>query len=144
GYIWSRSIPLLKDTLLLGNGPDTFPIVFPQSDYVGKANNCKTPYTLIEKPHNFYLMIGIQTGIISLISFLVFYLIYLMKSFRIYKNNNFSTLKARIGLGCLVSTLSFMISGFFNDSSLQTTPIFIVLLGLGMDINYKLGKASNV
>lgn len=142
GYIWSRSIPLLRNTLFIGKGPDTFLLTFPQSDYVGKANNCKTPYTLIEKPHSLYLMIGIQTGVISLIAFIAFYLIYMIKSFKLYRNNDLSSLKARMGLGCLVATLSFMISGLFNDSSLQTTPIFIVLLGLGMDINEKLSKSS--
>lgn len=140
GYIWSRTLPLLKDNLIIGKGPDTFLYAYPQSDYVGKANNCKTPYTLIEKPHNLYFMIGIQTGMISLIAFITFYFMYLVKSIRLYKGKNLNTLKARMGLGCLVATLSFMISGLFNDSSLQTTPIFIVLLGLGMDINHKLER----
>lgn len=140
GYIWSRSIPLLKNTLLLGKGPDTFLYVFPQSDYVGKANNCKTAYTLIEKPHSLYLMTAIQTGVISLIALLAFYLIYMISSIRIYKKHDLSTLQSQIGVGCFVATVSFMISGFFNDSSLQTTPFFIVMLGLGMDINYKMSR----
>lgn len=138
GYIWSRSIPLLKETILLGKGPDTYPIVFPQSDYVGKANNCKTPYTLIEKPHNMYLMTGIHTGILSLIAVITFYMLYLVQSIRIYRKCERNTLTERIGIGCLMSTLSFMISGIFNDSSIQTTPLFIVMLGLGMDINHEL------
>jgi hypothetical protein len=140
GYIWSRSLPILKDTIFIGKGPDTYPLVFPQSDYVGKANNCKTPYTLIEKPHSLYLMIAIQTGVLSLLALIGFCMIYLLKSFRIYEDNNLTTLKERMGLGCLLATLSFMISGIFNDSSLQTTPVFFVLLGLGMDINYKLTR----
>lgn len=140
GYIWSRSIPLLKDTLILGKGPDTFPVVFPQSDYVGKANNCKTPYTLIEKPHSFYLMTGIQTGVVSLLAFILFYLGYLINSLKIYNHCDLTSFRLRMGLGCMTATLSYMISGLFNDSSLQTTPVFIVLLGLGLDINYSLRK----
>jgi O-antigen ligase len=35
GYIWSRTIPLLKETVFLGHGPDTFAIYFPQYDYIG-------------------------------------------------------------------------------------------------------------
>lgn len=140
GYIWSRTIPLLKDTILIGKGPDTFLYVFPQSDYVGKANNCKTAYTLIEKPHNLYLMIAIHTGVISLLALLVFYLVYLIKSFAIYKNNDLSTLKARMGLGCMLGTVCYMVCGFFNDSSIQTTPLFVILLGIGLDINCHLEK----
>lgn len=144
GFIWSRTIPLLKDTLFIGSGPDTFPIVFPQSDYVGKANNCKTPYTLIEKPHNLYLMIGVQTGIISLIAFLCFYIFYITKSLPLYsklfKDKSFNEISyiEKTGLGCMLATISYMISGFFNDSSLQTSPVFWVLIGMGLMINYKI------
>ncbi len=138
GYIWSRSIPLLKDNLLIGKGPDTFLLQFPQSDYVGKANNCKTPYTLIEKPHNFYLSMGLQTGVLSLIAFLIFYFLYLRQSVLFLRNNSLKTMKDQMALACLLSCVSYMISGLFNDSSLHTTPIFCVLIGMGMDINEKI------
>ena len=140
GYIWSRSIPLLKNTLFIGSGPDTYPLMFPQTDYVGKVNNCKTRYITIDKPHNFYLLTGIQTGIISLIAWLVFLLLYIIRSWQIYKNNQLSSLRDKMGFGCLLAVISFMSNGFFNDSSLQTSPIFYVLLGLGMDINHQLQK----
>lgn len=38
GYIWGRAIPLLKEHILVGSGPDTFVEEFPQQDYVMKAN----------------------------------------------------------------------------------------------------------
>lgn len=38
GYIWGRTIPLLKKFLLWGSGPDTFTVKFPQTDYVMKVN----------------------------------------------------------------------------------------------------------
>ncbi|MDF2541316.1 MAG: hypothetical protein K0S47_1034 [Herbinix sp.] len=140
GYIWSRSIPIMKDTILIGKGPDTFPLVFPQSDYVGKANNCKTPYTLIEKPHSMYLGTAIQTGVLSLFAFLCFYLIYAIHTIKLYRKASFLTFTERFGFGCFLATLSFMINGIFHDSSLQTTPIFCIFIGLGMDINYVLKK----
>jgi hypothetical protein len=85
-------------------------------------------------------MMGIQTGVLSLIAFLAFYLFYMFQSIHIYKNIKLIGIKERVGFGCFIATLSFMISGFFNDSSLQTTPIYIILLGLGMDINLQLEK----
>ncbi len=138
GYIWSRSLPLLSSSLFLGSGPDTFSLVFPQSDYVGKANNCKTPYTFIEKPHNLFLMIGIQTGVLSLIAVFCFYLIYLRQSLHLYGKSDLNNDTARFGLGCFLATITFVLAGLFNDSSIQTTPMFCVLLGLGMDANLKL------
>ena len=38
GYIWSRSIPMMRETLLLGHGADTYCIYYPHEDYVGKYN----------------------------------------------------------------------------------------------------------
>ena len=31
-YIWSRTLPLLKDTIFIGHGPDTYAMYFPQDD----------------------------------------------------------------------------------------------------------------
>jgi hypothetical protein len=138
GYIWSRSLPLLLKNPLIGTGPDTFPLVFPQGDHVGKANYCKTPYTIIERPHNMYLMIGIQTGILSLILFLVFYALYFLQSLRIYSRIKLDGYTSQLGLGCLLATLSYMVSGLFNDSTLQTSPAFWVFIGLGLAANYRL------
>jgi len=138
GYIWSRSLPLLLKNPLLGTGPDTFPLVFPQWDHVGKANYCKTPYTIIERPHNMYLMIGIQTGIPSLILFLVFYFSYFLQSLRIYGRIKLNGYICQLGLGCLLATISYMVSGLFNDSTLQTSPAFWIFIGLGLAANYRL------
>lgn len=141
GYIWSRSIPLLKENLFLGSGPDTYPLIYPQWDYVGKANNCKTPYTIIEKPHNMYLSIALQTGMVSLIAILIFLFMYIIKSICLYRKCKWDNYVEGIGLGCLVACISYMVSGLFNDSAIQTSPIFWVLLGLGMAANHKLEKS---
>lgn len=141
GYIWSRSLPLLKDKFFIGSGPDTFLLIYPQGDYVGKSNNCKTPYTLIEKSHNLYLTIALQTGIISLISFLVFFLMFFKRSVVLYRKYSLDNYMVRIGIGSLVACLSYMISGFFNDSSIHTSPLFWVFIGLGMAANNNLEKS---
>ncbi len=70
GYIWSRSIPLVLEKPLFGSGPDTFPLSFPQEDYVGKWNAYRSMTTLVDKPHNIYLGYAINTGILSLLMFL--------------------------------------------------------------------------
>jgi hypothetical protein len=76
GYIWSRSVPMLKDTVLIGHGPDTYVLEFPQHDYVGKLNSFSSHRMIVDKPHNMYLQIGINTGLISLIGLLALYLMY--------------------------------------------------------------------
>ena len=62
GYIWSRTLPLLKKSLLAGTGPDTFKEVFPQNDYAGKIVYSDRPDMVIEKAHNDYLTKWVQTG----------------------------------------------------------------------------------
>ena len=136
GYIWSRSLPLIKHSLLIGTGPDTFLLVFTQSDYVGKANNCENAYTIIEKPHSLYLGIALQTGVVSLVAFLCFVILYLRNSVLSYRKMDFTNYMDRVGLGCLLSSVVYLVCGLFNDSSLQTSPIFWVIVGLGLVANW--------
>lgn len=134
GFIWSRTIPLLKNSLITGTGPDTFYLVYPNDDFVGMYNNgYKT--TFITKPHSLFLQIGIQTGILSLVAFLVFYMIYFISSIRLYVKSDFDTWLSRIGASIFVGTIAYMITGFTNDSSITTAPLFWALCGIGIAIN---------
>lgn len=68
GYIWAKTWNLLKAHPLLGTGPDTFLIAFPNDDLVGLYNSGHSG-EMISKPHCLYLQIAAQTGIPSLIRF---------------------------------------------------------------------------
>ena len=118
GYIWSRSIPLLKDNLILGKGPDTFVFEFPQNDLIGKYYAYDTPNMTVDKPHDLYLQIALNNGLIALIAFLGIMLIYIIDSFKLY------SLKKR-----------YEISELF-------APIFWILLGVGTAVNYMNRKAN--
>lgn len=139
GYIWSRTIPLLKNTLILGTGADTFLLEFPNDDFVGRYNNdCLT--ALISKPHNMYLQIGVQTGVLSLIAFLAFYVIYFVSSIKLYFKHSFDTYLSQIGASILVGTLGYMVAGLANDSSITLAPVFWLLIGLGIAVNTMVKK----
>ena len=139
GYIWSRTIPLLKDTLILGTGADTFLLEFPNDDFVGRYNNdCLT--ALISKPHNMYLQIGVQTGVLSLIAFLAFYIMYFVSSIKLYFKHSFDTYLSQIGASILVGTLGYMVAGLANDSSITLAPVFWLLIGLGIAVNTMVKK----
>jgi hypothetical protein len=134
GYIWSRTIPLLKDYPILGAGADTFILAFPQRDYVNLYNyGYRTE--VLSKPHNLYLQMGVQTGLLSLIAFLTFYMFYFISSFRLYMKGHFKSYYAQVGVAILVSTVGYMVMGLSNDSNLSVAPIFWVLIGLGMAVN---------
>lgn len=134
GYIWSRTLPLLKDNLILGSGADTFVFKFPQQDYVSLYNYGYGDQ-LITKPHNLYLQVGVQTGILSLIAFLVFYAMYFISSVRLYIKCKFESYYAQVGVAILVASVSYMVLGIANDSSITVAPVFWALIGLGITVN---------
>jgi O-antigen ligase len=137
GYIWSRTIPLLKDYIILGSGPDTFVTAFPQDDYMNLNRSGFAGQTLT-KPHNLYLQIAVQTGMLSLIAFLVFYGMYFVSSFRLYIRSQFDSYFEKSGVAIFIGTVAYMITGLTNDSSITVAPIFWTLMGVGIAINQKL------
>lgn len=141
GYIWSRSIPLLKNTLIKGYGPDTFAAIFPQHDYLGKFYAYDTMNMGVDKVHNLYLQIALSTGIPSLIAFLVLLGYYFVISFKINIKGKFDTFTDIVGLGIFVAMVGYFAAGFFNDSTVHVSPVFWVLLGLGYGINNNRSKS---
>lgn len=134
GYIWSRTIPLLKKYVILGSGQDTFVTVFPRNDYL---NYVRAGFgtQVLTKPHNMYLQIGVQTGLISLLAFIIFYGMYFISSVRLYVKGKFESYYEQVGMAIFIGTISYMITGLTNDSSITTAPIFWTLLGLGIVCN---------
>ncbi len=139
--IWSSSMPILMDSLLIGKGPDTFALLYPQEYYIYKTyNNALTSVDV--KPHSLYLQIGIHSGVIALLAVLVFYGMYFVQSIRIYRKETFESYLSQAGVGIFIGTLAYMITGIANDSSVTVAPIFWALMGLGIGINYMLLKAE--
>ena len=134
GYIWSRTFPLLKKCMITGSGPDTFTQVFPNNDYVGK-NNMNYNGVTVTKPHNMYLQIWVQTGFVSLLAFLSLFLMYFIKSIKLFWKRSLQTVTEKIGMAVLVSLFGYMVTGIANDSTVTVAPVFWGMLGLGMAIN---------
>lgn len=136
GYVWGRTIPLLWKNFIVGSGPDTFAIEFPQNDYVARYKSGFNNI-IFTRPHNFYLQTGVQTGTLSLLALLVFYLIYFVGSCRRYMGRKFTKMEEWFGFAMFLSSVGFFASGFANDSLIVVTPVFYVLLGAGMAINHR-------
>lgn len=136
GYIWSRTIPLLKNYIILGSGPNTFTMVFPQQDYMNMTRY-GFGQALMTKPHSIYLQTAVQTGFLSLIAFLVFYGMYFVSSIRLYIKGCFESYYAKAGLGIFIGTFAYMVTGLTNDSSITVAPVFWALIGVGIAANIK-------
>lgn len=138
GYIFSRSIPMMKETLFLGHGADTYCLYFPQEDYVGKYNSgsfSKIINIIVDKPHNMYIGIAINTGILSLFSLFFIWGIYIIQSIKLYLRTPFKIFSEYVGASILFSVCGFLVAGLVNDSTVSTFPMYYGLLGTGIAIN---------
>jgi hypothetical protein len=144
GYIWSRTLPMLRDTLLLGRGADTYCIYFPHEDYVGKHNTGWNINMIVDKPHNMYLGAAVGTGVISVIALLTLFLLYIVQSFRIYLRSRYDDFLQVAGAGIFFGVTGFLVSAFVDDSSVSVMPLFYGLLGVGTAINIILSARARV
>jgi O-antigen ligase len=138
GYIWSRTLPLIKEKPILGYGPDTFAIFFPQHDVVGKFKYFNRSKIIVDKPHNLYLQIGFNTGLISLAAVLILFGSYFFRNLKLYLTCKFDNYYTEIGLAFLAAFTAYAAAGFFNDSVVSVAPLFWIILGLAGAVELRL------
>lgn len=134
GYIWAKTIPLLKKYILLGSGADSFTLVFPQSDYLS-AYKGGYENMIITKPHCIYLQSAVQTGLLSMVLLLMFYFIYLFDCLKLYFMKQITDDQAAYAVAIFAGTTGFLVLSLINDSTICVTPVFCALLGMGLALN---------
>ena len=145
GYEWGATIPMLKDYIVKGSGPDNFPIAFNQDDFIAKLNvGGWSANMVIDKPHNMYLQIAINTGVISLLALLALWGIYIVSSLILYSKVSFAKKEEIIGGACMISVVGYLMAALFNDSVVSVAPLFWLILGLGININIRLKGKLNL
>jgi hypothetical protein len=140
GYIWSASLPMIKDTILVGHGADTYCIYYQHKDNGGKYNAGWNVNMIVDKPHNMYIAVAINTGLISLIALLALFGMYMVQSLRLYWRRKFETFAEYAGAGIFFGISGFVVSGVVDDSSVSVMPMFYGLLATGIAINIMLKK----
>ncbi|MGB5822676.1 MAG: O-antigen ligase family protein [Proteocatella sp.] len=141
GYIWSRTLPLIAKKPLLGYGPDNFLMTFPHNDIVAKTYAYDTPFMIVDKPHNIYLLYAMNSGIFAMLSMMVLWGAYIVDSLKLYALKKEYSEGDYYGVACLVAIIGYLGAGFFNDSVPVISPVFWVILGAGCAINYINKKA---
>lgn len=142
GYIWSRTFPLLPKHLLLGSGPNTFVYEFPNDDYVGMKNVGYDGST-VTKPHNMFMQIFVQTGLLSLLAFLALYGFYFAECMRLYWRRTEYGWLERFGTGLCLGTFGYLVTGLANDSTVAVAPLYWCLLGVGIAVNRRVAKEED-
>ena len=139
GYIWNRTFPLIKENIFIGCGPDNFVYEFPNNDYVGMANNGYVGQVMT-RPHNMYLQMAVQTGLISLVAFLVLYVLYFINSVAALRKCRVATKEYIIGVAVCAAVSGYMICGLANDSTVCVAPLFWLLMAAGFGHNMMIIK----
>lgn len=112
-FMWSKTVPMLKGTILIGDGPATYPHYFAQ--HTERAKKMGYDGLVVDRPHNMYLNIWQNSGLVSLIILMSAILV------RIKNARDIAYKFAAIG---------FLIAGLFTDSVPSVTPYFAAFLGL--------------
>ena len=141
GYIWLISIPMMLDTILVGHGPDMYVVNFPQRDFAGRLNGFFIT-GINDKPHNMFLQIGINTGVVSLLALMSVYGIYFLDSIKRYWKRDYETVTDYFGVVIFAAIFGYLVSGLFNDQIISVAPLFYALTGIGIAVNWLLQDDS--
>lgn len=142
GYIWSRTLPLIAQKPLFGYGPDNFLMAFPHYDMVAKTYAYDTPFMIVDKPHNVYILYAVNSGIFALMALLVLWGKYVVDSLKLYAFKKEYSQMDYYAIACFTAIMGYLAAGFFNDSVPTVAPIFWVLLGTGYALN-RMNKSNN-
>ncbi|MBD3263994.1 MAG: hypothetical protein GF375_02685 [Candidatus Omnitrophica bacterium] len=121
---WQEAAAIVEDFPILGTGPNTYTLVGPN-------------YSLREGggiyPHNCYLQIAAETGILGLAAFLWVILRFFRLSIRKIKKEGGVLL-----LGINAGLLAYLVQSFFDTNlfSLKLAVLFWFMLGLGTSLFY--------
>jgi len=115
--LWKESIRLFKADPILGTGFNAVP-------FLGLAGG-------FTDTHNIYLRILAEQGLIGITIFLIFFLLALKSSWRLYKTASDALLKG-LGLGFIACIIATLTTNMFGDrwTYLQLGAYFWVFLGL--------------
>jgi len=128
GYIWYKTLGMMKDTLVVGNGPDTYVMKFPHADSFKEGFN-----KITDKPHNLYLQIGVNQGLIALIAFLFLNNYAFWKFFK-QIDFKFEKRLDQIFLMLDAALFGYLMTSLFNDSVVSVAPIYWAMLGIFLSI----------
>jgi hypothetical protein len=138
GFIWSRTFPLLPSRTILGSGPDTFVLTFPLFDIVANHRYMHDPYRITDKAHNFFLHTWVGNGGIAAILLFGIFFHYMLTTFiSLIRSKNEALASYGLRLGLLAGIAAFSLSSMSTDSTIGSTGVFFVLLGLGYAVNEK-------
>lgn len=130
GFIWGATLGMLKNCIVLGHGCGNFALYFPQYDSVSLIEVYNTPAMVINKPHNMYLGIAADSGVISMIAILILFGAFVIKGFKTCILHPVNDRLMHMRLGVYLSSIAYMMVGMVNDSYVCVSPVFWFIFGI--------------
>ncbi|MBR5730433.1 MAG: O-antigen ligase family protein [Firmicutes bacterium] len=136
GAIWAQTLPMLKDTVLIGKGADSFSIYYPHDNYAYTYSAGMDIDWSADKPHDLFLGAAFSTGWISAAALIVLFAVYLIQCIVLYWRSDMSDSRIMyLGAGIFLGSAALLASALINDSTVSVMPPFWVLLGTGIAVN---------
>ncbi len=137
-YLWQYTLPVIAANPIIGTGPDTFGLVFPQNDVVNKIRYIHNPYALATKAHNVYLNYAVNIGLLGLAVYVAVHAMIIRDLHKIRVNEYYNEIAAALSIGLLL----YSIMGIANDSRIFLAVYQWLLLGLAISILANLKDAE--
>jgi len=120
---WQEAFSIIGDFPVFGTGPNTYTEIIPKYS-ISKISGCY--------PHNCYLHIAAETGILGLLAFLLVLWKFFKQGFKVVLsriNDN----EALLLLGVMAGVLATLVQSFFDTNlfALKLVTLFWVMLGIG-------------
>lgn len=116
--VWRKTMEVVPKYLVHGAGIDSYYYIFGKEPlFIGRF--------FYDKAHNEYLQILVTQGIFSLIFYLLFYLVIVLRGIKGTKERN--------SMYLLLPVAGYLIQAFFNISVIEVASIFFIALGLLVD-----------
>lgn len=143
GILWSQSLPLLKDYLLIGAGADCFPLAYPNNDLVSRIKtfgDLRNSYCT--SSHSFFIQIAVEFGVLALFVFLGLLFFYAFESIKLLSTFSFKKTEHFVCLCCFTVVVGYSLAGLLNAAMLSSIINFWVFLGIGIGVNAKIKHQS--
>lgn len=142
GYIWVNTVELIADKPLLGHGANTLVYYYPHTD-LNKNQKMIEVRTVVDKPHNAYLGIAFDFGLIALALVLYLFMAYLFRSVRQFIRPPASEPNKAYQAAILGFITAYLIQGLFNDFVIGSAPLFWILMGCGVALYHSQTQPVN-
>ncbi|MBV5307828.1 O-antigen ligase [Chromatium okenii] len=138
-YIWIRSLQMARETVLLGRGPDTFALYFPNQDSYKRFFN--QPEAFVDKPHNLYIQTWLNLGGLATCAFLAMIILHAVRTFQLLTKAQPSGEFYMLSSGLYAGWFAYLVAAMFYDSVVSVAPAFWIIFGLSLAVNHQLDSA---